>query len=88
MSEQKFRQWWVDPSDELEQDAMDLPPVYMALHEHPGQGPLLWQASLIHVIDYAAYKIAVDALKAECGNRCAHQNPCSARDALEKLGEV
>ena len=34
----------------------------------------------------------IEALEFECGNRCAHQNPCSAREALEKfkkgLGEL
>ena len=33
-------------------------------------------------------KIAIDALQAECGNRCnAEYNPCAAKQALEKIGE-
>ena len=31
-------------------------------------------------------KIAVEALGFECGNRCAHQNPCNAREALASIG--
>ena len=30
-------------------------------------------------------EIAVRALEFECGNRCAHQNPCNAREALERI---
>lgn len=30
-------------------------------------------------------KIATEALEFECGNRCAHQNPCNARESLEKI---
>lgn len=30
-------------------------------------------------------KVAIEALEFECGNRCANQNPCNAREALEKL---
>ena len=34
-------------------------------------------------------KIAIDALQAECGNRCnAEYNPCADKQALEKIGEV
>lgn len=29
----------------------------------------------------------IRALESECGNRCAQQNPCSARDALDSLKE-
>lgn len=29
--------------------------------------------------------LAVEALEFECGNRCAHQNPCNAKDALAKI---
>lgn len=29
----------------------------------------------------------VKALEFECGNRCAHQNPCNAREALAKWGK-
>ena len=33
-------------------------------------------------------KIAIEALQAECGNRCnAENNPCAAKQALEKIGE-
>ncbi len=28
------------------------------------------------------------ALEFECGNRCAEQNPCNAREALKKWGAV
>ena len=33
-------------------------------------------------------KMAIEALQAECGNRCnAEYNPCAAKQALEKIGE-
>ena len=33
-------------------------------------------------------KIAVDALRADCGNRCnAENNPCASRIALEKISK-
>jgi hypothetical protein len=34
----------------------------------------------------AKLEIARDALKSICDNRCAHQNPCEAREALQKIG--
>ena len=30
---------------------------------------------------------AVEALKFECGGRCAHQNQCNARETLAEIGE-
>lgn len=33
----------------------------------------------------ALLNLAVAALEFECGNRCAEQNPCNAKDALEKI---
>ena len=33
-------------------------------------------------------EIAIEALEFECGNRCAHQNPCNAREALTKIKEL
>ena len=49
----------------------------------------------IKVIEYEACKqlelkldIAIKALEFECGNRCANQNPCNAREALEKIGDA
>ena len=49
----------------------------------------------IKVISYEVYEqvkhkldIAIKALEFECGNRCAHQNPCNAREALEKIGDA
>lgn len=35
----------------------------------------------------AKYQKAVEALKFECGNRCAEQNPCNAKETLAELGE-
>lgn len=42
----------------------------------------------VHVIEKSAYQKAITALKSICGNRCAHQNPCEAREALIYLGEM
>jgi hypothetical protein len=33
----------------------------------------------------AKLKVAIEALKSICDNRCAHQNPCEAKEALEKI---
>ncbi len=33
-------------------------------------------------------EVLVEALKFECGNRCAVQNPCNARDALAEIDEL
>ena len=33
------------------------------------------------------FDIATEALTFECGNRCAGQNPCNAREALRKIEE-
>ena len=35
----------------------------------------------------AKYQKAIEALKFECGNRCAEQNPCNAKETLAELGE-
>jgi len=32
-------------------------------------------------------RTATEALTFECGNRCAGQNPCNAREALRKMEE-
>jgi hypothetical protein len=45
-----------------------------------------YQALFIHyqvLID--ALEIAVSALQFECGNRCAEQNPCNAKDAIQQI---
>lgn len=39
----KAREFWIDPSDADDDYAGG------ALYEHPGQGPIKWQADLIHV---------------------------------------
>lgn len=60
MSEvKKPREFWVDLDDEG-----DLEIYCGAVFEnHPRQGPLQWQASLIHVIEKSAFDKAVEALK-------------------------
>lgn len=42
--------------------------------------------SALHVIEYSAYLEAIEALKFECGNTCAEQNPCNAKELLKKHG--
>lgn len=51
----KVREFWIDPdiSEDLIEGEL---PVFMALPEKPIQGPLQWQASLIHVIEKSAYE--------------------------------
>lgn len=46
----KPREFWIDVSDEHDGD------IPIAFREHPRQGPLQWQANLIHVIEYSAYQ--------------------------------
>lgn len=45
------REWWIEPEpwDYGTTNSFD------AFDKHPGQGPLQWQASLIHVIEHSAY---------------------------------
>lgn len=67
------REWWIDPSDELDKDddCEIEETVYMALREHPRQGPLLWQSNLVHVIEHSAYLAVVaerDQWKSEHDN--------------------
>lgn len=51
----KYKTFWIDPSDELEKDDCEMDEVvYMAMKNHPKQGPLHWQSSLIKVIEIAA----------------------------------
>lgn len=45
-----WRKWWIDPTPCDE----DMPNVFDAFSEHPGQGHLSWQASLIKVIEVEA----------------------------------
>ena len=37
---------------------------------------------------FEALLIAVEALKFECGNRCAEQNPCNAKEALTEIAAL
>lgn len=84
MSESKPREWWIDPTDELEQDAMDCPPVFMALQEHPGQGPLQWQSSLIQVIERSAYdELMAEAMKL----RTALEEAAEAYEAIDAFDQ-
>lgn len=52
MSSEKPQEFWIDPCRHPDSD-LDF---YFgdALIKHPGQGPLLWQSNLIHVIEYSA----------------------------------
>lgn len=59
----KAREFWVDPESMDDQVG-----IYDTFDKHPGQGPLQWQDSLIHVIEKSAYDKAVadlDALQAK-----------------------
>ena len=47
----KPREFWVVPYKSAESDDECLD----AFSEHPGQGPLQWQQSLVHVIEKSAY---------------------------------
>lgn len=56
----KPREFWIAPNTEEEMEEFyweEATEIYFgdALTAHPGQGPLQWQASLIHVIEYDAY---------------------------------
>jgi hypothetical protein len=39
-------------------------------------------------VEKSSYDKAIEALKFECGNRCAEQNPCNASDVLKELREL
>jgi hypothetical protein len=57
-SEVRPREFWIDPTDDAGEEDLFFGD---ALKEHPRQGPLQWQDSLIRVIEYSAY----DSLKKE-----------------------
>lgn len=82
MSEQKPREFYVDP-ESLDDECG----VHDAFDKHPGQGPLQWQASLVHVIEKSAFDKAVKALRhyalANGGN---HPSGNVARNCLKDLG--
>lgn len=44
----KVREFWIDPDSD--DDDMS---TFIAFRRHPRQGPLQWQESLIHVIEYS-----------------------------------
>lgn len=76
----KHREFWIDLSDSHDGN---LP---LAFPEYPRQGPIPWQAKLVHVIEYEAYAdlekklaIAVNALSEIYyeGMRC-----CGSRQAI------
>ena len=50
--ETKAREFWIDPDEDWDDEIT----VGLALKEHPRQGPLQWQSSLIHVIECSAYE--------------------------------
>lgn len=88
MSEVKPREFWVDPEEHsyITEDDRDWPCGSCFNYEY---------ADTIRVVEYSAYlkainafNKAIEALKSICGNRCAHQNPCEAKEALIELGEV
>ena len=35
-----------------------------------------------------AVKVMMEGLQFECGNRCAHQNPCNAKETLDQVEEI
>ena len=82
--QKKFREWWIVDESTDPADKCDRWQYGRFNTEKYNQLPEQFQA---RVIDYEAYRIAVEALKIECGGRCAQQNPCAAREALEKLDE-
>ena len=53
------REWWIDqePCDEEMQNVFD------AFSEHPRQGPLAWQANLVHVIEHSHYQNLKEAFE-------------------------
>lgn len=59
-----LREWWLD--EEKYNDADDELFGY-ALKSHPGQGPLLWQTQLIHVIEHSAYTALLAEAEALAG---------------------
>jgi hypothetical protein len=77
MTTPKPREFWLEYDPECDSHYGD---AYTEIG-YAGRNPL-------HVIDYKAYRKAIEALKFECGNRCAEQNPCNARDVLKELGEL
>lgn len=89
----KATKFWVDPGT---YEPEDMGECLCSFKEHPGQGPLQWQASLIHVIEKSAYDKAVKCLK-EISKETYEANPWTvvktanaikAENTLKELGEL
>ena len=86
--EAKAREFWIDPDENWDDAEIT---VGIALKEHPRQGPLQWQSSLIHVIECSAYeklKKRVEELEASqihtCHDDCQRLE-CAQRRKIEGL---
>lgn len=53
------------------------------LNSYPDEVTGRWKQELEAMKDKLL--IAIDALKFECGDRCAEQNPCNAKEVLKTL---
>jgi hypothetical protein len=55
VNDKKPREFWIDPEPNPDEEN-----TYFgdAFTEHPGQGPLNWQSSFVHVIEYSALEAA------------------------------
>ena len=88
------REWWIDPEDNNPQENY----AGIAMHIHPRQGHILWQSSLIHVIEKSAYdqvckerddwkkatEIHKELLAAAVKHSMDMQSQLAAKDALLK----
>lgn len=50
------REWWIDTEPYDEEDVENM---FDAYSKHPGQGELVWQSQLVHVIDFQSYQAVV-----------------------------
>ena len=80
----KWSYKYSDENDDEVESLLKGDQYYDAIVDHAVEGGT-------HVIEYSEYeklrmaaKALEDALEFECGNRCAHQNPCNAKEALEQ----
>ena len=48
----------------------------------------VFNAGVKATLNHDAVKGLIETLKAYCEDRCAYQNPCMAKDALQKFSEA
>ena len=85
----KPREWWMDKVSVLDKGKCIL---FEAHLNKPKDWDIDRGEESIHAIEKSAYDSIMadarklcEALKFECGDRCAQQNPCNAKEVIEEF---